>query len=167
MGERFSCRACLQGVNSKMLKIRSRLLIFKLSLRESSGLSISCDIKKKKQAHRVVVPSPPLSIIPNTNNEVDILKVLLLLSCNTLGIYYAHTMLVSSSLICFFDPRRRNRTCMTAGGFQMSDKASRGIQGSLAQCNKHGMTKKKKEKKDNSETSEKCLCKIFTHITKI
>lgn len=65
----------------------------------------------------------------------------------------------------FFWPQKKKSNLHDSGGFQMSDKASRGIQGSKALCYKRVMTKKKKKKThNNSETSEKCLCKIFTHI---
>lgn len=46
----------------------------------------------------------------------------------------------------FFWPQKKKSNLHDSGGFQMSDKASRGIQGSMAQCNKHGMTKKKKRR---------------------
>lgn len=43
----------------------------------------------------------------------------------------------------FFWTQKKKSNLHDSGGFRMSDKASRGIQGSMAQCNKHGMTKKK------------------------
>lgn len=71
-------------------------------------------------------------------------------------------MLVSSSLICFFDPRRRNRTCMTAGGFRCQTKPQGEFKALWLSVISMAWPKKKK-KRQQQDIWEMSLQNVHTH----